>query len=204
MNIRQHVLRSIYSGLPARVTVQEGAPGVQFDADEREFIPFADLGYSREHGYYRLSALPGVLSECESENPETIHVLADSGDGEPLYVWADADGDLHLLGELHRAADLYAALGALLVRGEHDPEPISEFDPAWGGNYSIARAVEEAIAFGYAVDPVQAADTIRAAARAGRIRGASQVDGKWSIPPRTLRAWLARSAEETRGRPRQD
>lgn len=35
------------------------------------------------------------------------------------------------------------------------------------------------------------ADTIRAACRAGRIRGATQTDtGRWLIPRRTFRFWL--------------
>jgi hypothetical protein len=203
MNIRQHVLRSINDGMPAHITVRDTVPGVQFDADDHDFIPFEDLGYSQALGYYRLSAFPDVASECDGANPETIHMLAGSTrDGGPMYVWMDADGDPHLLRELHRAADLYTALGALLLRGEHDAEEISEHDPAWGNNYDIAKAVEEAVAYGYGSDRQQVADSIRAAARAGRIDGAVQVDGKWSIPPRTLRAWLVRSREEKRGRPR--
>lgn len=203
MNIRQHVLKAIYSGTPARIVVRDTVPGVQFDADDHEFIPLSDLGYNQALGYYRLSVFPGAISECDSTNPETVHLLTDSDrDGDPMYVWMDADGDPHLLGELHQVADLYAALGALLLRGEHDQESISEFDPAWGRNYSIAQAVQEALAYGYGDNAEQVADSIRAAARAGRIRGASQVEGKWSIPPRTLRGWLVRSQEQKRGRPR--
>ena len=203
MNIRQHVLKSIYAGLPARFDVQGAAAGVLFE-DEQEFIPLADLGYSSELGYYRLSAFPDALSETTNENPETVHLLegSDANGQAPLYVWMDSDGYPHHLGELHQAADLYAALGALLHDGRTSGEPVSEFDPAWGQNYNIAKAVEEAIAYGYGSDREQLADSIRAAARAGRIRGATQVDGRWSIPPLTLRGWLVRSREEKRGRPR--
>jgi hypothetical protein len=205
MNIRQHVLRSIYGGMPAHIAVQDTAPGVQFDADDCEFIPFVDLGYSQALGYFRLSAFPDTASECDSANPETIHLItrAASDDG-IMYAWVDADGDPHRLGELHQAADLYAALGALLLHGQHHPESIGEHDPSWGNNYDIAAAVEEAITYGYGSDRAQVADSIRAAARAGRIGGAVQVDGKWSIPPRTLRGWLVRSREERRGRPRKE
>jgi len=205
MNIRQHLLKSILSGLPARFDVQGAVSGVLFE-DEQEFIPLSDLGYSSELGYYRLSAFPDALSETTNENPETVHLLegSDANGQAPLYVWMDSDGYPHHLGELHQAADLYAALGALLHDGRTSGESVSEFDPAWGQNYNIAKAVEEAIAYGYGSDREQLADSIRAAARAGRIRGATQVDGRWSIPPLTLRGWLVRSREEKRGRPRRE
>jgi len=119
MNIRQHVLKSIYSGLPAQIIVQGAVSGVLF-FDGNEFIPFADLGYNSEIGYYRLSAFPGALNETTNENLETIHLLAEAGDDVvPAYVWQDADGDLHHLGELHQVADLYAALGAALAGDLH-------------------------------------------------------------------------------------
>lgn len=204
MNIRQHALRSIRSGMPARFDVQVENPGIQFLADDQEFIPFYDLGYSPRLGYYRMSALPDVPSECTNENPETIHPLVESDDDAPLYVWRDADGDLHRLGELHQAADLYNALGDLLCNFRCHPDPISEHDPAWGRNYNMARSIEEAIAFGYGDNRVAIAAAIRAAASAGRIKGASRADGRWSIPPAPLRDWLARSMEEKRGRPRRD
>ena len=205
MNIRQHLLKSILSGLPARFDVQGAVSGVLFE-DEQEFIPLSDLGYSSEIGYYRLSRFPAAANECDNSNPETIRLLADSdGDGQtPLYVWMDADGEPHMLGELHQAADLYSALGALLHDGRTTGEPISEHDPAWGQNYDIRQAVEEAIVYGYGSDRERLADSIRAAARAGRIRGATNVDGRWSIPPLTLRGWLVRSREEKRGRPRRE
>lgn len=202
MNIRQHILKSIYGGLPARFDVQDTTPGVMF-LDENEFIPFDDLGYTPDLGYYRLSQHPTVASECDNGNPETVHLLAGSDrEGDPMYVWRDADSDLHMLGELRQVADLYEALGQLLYNFRHHPDPISEHDPDWGRNYDIRQSVEEAIAYGYGSDRERVADSIRAAARAGRIRGAVQVDGKWSIPPLTLRGWLVRSRDEKRGRPR--
>lgn len=204
MNIRLHVLKSIRTGLPARFDVQAETPGVKFLADDQEFIEFADLGYNSRLGYYRLSAFPGVQSECENDNPETIHVLAESGDfpDDCMYVWRDADGDLHMLGELHEVADLYLALADLLMNFRCHPDPISEHDPAWNRNIDIARAVEEAVAFGLDGNSTSIAARIRAAAARGSIRGATQVDGKWSIPPLTLRGWLVRTRDEKRGRPR--
>lgn len=203
MNIRQHLLKSIRTGLPARYDVQAEDPGVLF-LDEGEFIPFADLGYNSRLGYYRMSAFPNVVSECVNANPETIHRMAESDEDAPLYIWRDADGDLHMLGELHQVADLYNALGDLLINFRCHPQPVSEHDPAWKRNFNMARSVEEALAHGYEGSPQSVAAAIRAAATRGSIRGASRVDGRWSIPPATLRAWLARSIEEKRGRPRKD
>lgn len=204
MNVRQHALKSIRGGMPARFAVQEGQGGVLF-LDENEFIPFSDLGYSSRLGYFRLSAFPNTPSELTNENQETIHQLLESDEQSGLlYVWRDADGDLHMLGELHEAADLYAALADLLLHEHCNPAPISEHSPAWGQNYDIGRAVQEAIAYGYGDNPISIASAIRAAAAAGRIHGASRDGGRWSIPPATLRAWIVRSMAEKRGRWRRD
>ena len=203
-NIRNHALKSIRNGMPATFDTVNRQPGVQFLADDQEFIPFCDLGYHPDYGYYRLSVLPGVVSECDTENPEKIHQLADPSDDEPMFVWVDGDGDPHLLGEEWRMADLFQALAAALA-GKVEPEPISELDDAWGRNFTIARAVQEALTTGYGNQPEQMANTIRTAAREGRIRGATQdPSGRWSLPKRQFRHWLIRSKQERRGRPKQE
>lgn len=133
---------------------------------------------------------------------DTIHPYTDPDPDAPaMFVWQDTDGDLHLLGERHQVASLHAALTAFLA-ADTLAEPIDSYDHRWGQNYTIAAAVQEALAYGYATDATLAADSIRAACRAGRITGARVVDGKWSIPRRTLRTWLMRRQAETRGRPR--
>ena len=126
-----------------------------------------------------------------------------SDQGEPLFAWRDNSGYMHVLGERSEVAELHAALGVLLA-GACEPETISEHDPAWGRNYTISQAVEEAIAYGYGTDRTRLADSIRAACRRGAIRGATQVNGHWSIPPRTLRGWLVKREGERRGRPRRE
>ena len=126
-----------------------------------------------------------------------------SADGDPLFAWKDNSGYMHVLGDRAEVSELHAALSSLLA-GACEPETISEYDPAWGHNYTISQAVEEAIAYGYGTDRERMADSIRAACRRGAIRGATLVGGHWSIPPRTLRGWLVRSREEKRGRPRRE
>lgn len=200
-NIRAHARRSINQGMQAKFAVRELKAGVQFLADDQEFIPFADLGHHPDYGYYRLSEWPGVVSECDAKNPEKIHPLEPQPDDEQMFVWIDSDGDPHNLGELWRMADLYQALHAALA-GEVESDPIDELDDAWGRNFTIARAVQEALTTGYGNEPAQVANTIRTAAREGRIRGATQdPSGRWSLPKRQFRHWLIRSKQERRGRP---
>ena len=133
----------------------------------------------------------------------TIHPVTDAAPDAPqMFALVTADGDPYLIGEWSELLDLHAALSAAIAGTLSDP--IDRLDPAWGNHYSIARAVQEAIEYGYSTDATQIADTIRAAARNGRIRGAAQDPaGRWTVPATTLRAWLIRSQEETRGRPKQ-
>ena len=133
----------------------------------------------------------------------TIHPVTDAAPDAPqMFALVTADGDPYLIGEWSELLDLHAALSAAIAGTLSDP--IDRLDPAWGNHYSIARAVQEAIEYGYSTDAAQIADTIRAAARNGRIRGAAQDPaGRWTVPATTFRAWLVRSLSETRGRPKQ-
>lgn len=133
----------------------------------------------------------------------TIHPVTDTAPDMPaMFALVRQDGDPYLIGEWAELLDLHAAL-TNAIAGQL-AEPIDRLDPAWGNHYSIARAVAEAIEYGYSTDAAQMADTIRAAARNGRIRGAAQDPaGRWTVPATTFRAWLVRSQGETRCRPKQ-
>lgn len=66
MTILEHVKRAIREGfIPAELVIHDGEAGVLF-LDENEFIPFADLNYSRELGYFRISLFPDEPRECEN------------------------------------------------------------------------------------------------------------------------------------------
>lgn len=134
----------------------------------------------------------------------TIHPVTDTApDMPPMFALVTADGDPYLIGEWSELLDLHVALSSAIAGNLADP--IDRLDPCWGNHYSIARAVQEAVGHGYANDPTQMADTIRAAARAGRIRGAAQDPaGRWTVPASTFRGWLVRSQQEQRGRPRKE
>ena len=73
-------------------------------------------------------------------------MTAPSADGDPLFAWKDNSDYMHVLGDRAEVSELHAALSSLLAGGS-EPETISEYDPAWGRNYTISQAVEEAIVY---------------------------------------------------------
>jgi hypothetical protein len=203
MNIRDHIRSAIHDGLPAAFAQQKGEAGVTFH-DENEFIPFADLNYNNEYGYYRLSQFPDLSRDCTNENPETLHYGKDFGDDWKPIIWADSGGNLNMIGDVWQAADLYQALGRMLLHGEMDSEEISENDASWDYMKRIDWAVKEyRDVIGDNRDDDQIANTIRAAAKRGSVRGCSQDDtGSWYFRPPAFRGWLIKSRDEKRGRPR--
>jgi len=48
----------------AKIIEQDGQQGVLFQ-DQKGFIPFDDLGYNRELGFYSLSQFPEVTNQAE-------------------------------------------------------------------------------------------------------------------------------------------
>ena len=128
-----------------------------------------------------------------------LHAVTTTDPGEPMFAWVTPDGDPLLIGE-HAVVVALAAAIANYMAGDLG-EPLSEYDPAWGHTYSIADAVAEALDAGYTDDPAQMANTIRAAAAGGRIRGASQDPrGRWRLPKRTFRHWLSSSRPKPRSK----
>ena len=125
-----------------------------------------------------------------------LHKINVTGYDEPLFAWQTADGDTLLLGTLTECANIATAIQAA-ADGAPVPE-MSEYDPAITPTWTVEEAAAEAASLGYSADPY----AIRAAARRGSIRGATQVDGRWLLPRRTFRHWLQAHQGETRGRPR--
>lgn len=204
MNIRDHIRKAIIEGLPAEFFQRDGRAGILFH-DENEFIPFDDLNYNNKYGYYRLSQFPDLERDCTNENPETLHYGSDFGDGWRPLIWADSGGNLNMIGDAWQAADLYQALGRLLLHGETDPEEISENDASWDYMKRIDWAVKEyrEIMDDTKLSNDQISNTIRAAARRGAIWGCSQDStGAWYFRPPAFRGWLIKSRDEKRGRPR--
>ena len=206
MNIRDHIRRAITEGLPAEFTQHAGEAGVLF-YDENEFIPFDKLNYNSTYGYYRISLLPDIERECANDNPETLHYGKDFGDDWKPIIWADSGGNLNMIGDIWQAADLYQALGRMLLRSEMDSEEISENDASWDYMKRIDWAIKEYREIMTWVEDdrpdSQIANTIRAAASRGAIRGCSQDSrGAWYFRPAPFRGWLVKTRDEKRGRPR--
>lgn len=198
-NIRDLVLQYI-NDTPgaARFDVQAGRAGVTF-LDENEFIPLADLAYSSEIGFYRLSQFPDVEPQTTNENPWTLHPVTPVWRDDPWRPFAllDPDGAGFLLGERWQVAEVVEALQLFLQRGLLS-EPIGEDDEALGHKWlSIAEAVAEA----HAYDPDEyplggtTSSRIRQAARRGSIGGAVQNGGRWKFQGRRFRSWLVKNAE---------
>ena len=128
-----------------------------------------------------------------------LHPVTTTDPGEPMFAWVTPDGDPLPIGEHAVVVALAAAIDRYMA-GELG-EPISECDPAWGNSYSIAEAVQEAIEHGYTDDAAQMGNTIRRAAARGSITGASQDPaGRWRLPKRTFRHWLAQSRPKPRSK----
>lgn len=85
--ILEHVKAAIADGLPARLEIQDSEPGVTF-LDEGEFIPFADLNYNREYGYFQISLLPNIPRECEN-TPVDGRSLNRGVPGKRSRTWAE-------------------------------------------------------------------------------------------------------------------
>lgn len=201
MNIRDHIRRAITGGLPAEFAQRNGEAGILFH-DEGEFIPFSDLNYSNTYGYFRISQLPDIDRDCTNENPETLHYGKDFSDEWRPIIWADSGGTLSMIGDIWQVADLYQALGRLLMHGENDSEEISENDTQWDYMKRIDWAIREyRDFFGDSRPGAEIGNTIRAAAHAKRIWGCSQDStGAWYFRPECFRGWLTKTCNEKRGR----
>lgn len=66
MSIESMIIDYIKDTGLAEITEQAGQRGVLF-LDENEFIPFADLGYSRRLGFYQKSLFPDEQDESTDD-----------------------------------------------------------------------------------------------------------------------------------------
>lgn len=198
-NIREHVLPHIREGL-AHFDVQDQQAGVVF-RDENEFIPFSDLGYNSEIGWFRISSFPGAENETSNDSGWTIHPTIDYDVPSGMYALLDSDGYGYLLGERYQVFEAWQRLGQFLFEGVED-EPIPDDAEELGHKWlSISEAAHEAVlydpvAFG-SVTRENLHDRIRRQAqRSPRTIGASHTPtGRWKFQARRFRGWLARTAE---------
>ena len=185
MNISQMIEQFIKDGGPAQVTTRQGQAGVLF-TDENEFIPWGDLGYNQEYGFYRISHLPGLHDEV-GVNFSTARFL--SHDGEEEYPqWAiltDDHTDGFVIGEWGSVAKLYQTLKELVENGK--AEEVNELDERLGHPW---MAAQEAAKFADERMGISiTARAIRYACDRGEIRHATK-DAQWRMPQQSFVSWL--------------
>lgn len=202
-NIRDRVDADICDGMASQRAIQEAQAGVLFQGkDGSLFVPFSDLGYNRDLGYFQISQFPDQPNECVTDNPETIHLYHHENSLD-TYVWRDAGGCLHHIGDIWHIADLHAAITAFLTNGKLDPKIINDDDPGWRRHFSISDAVSKAVESGWPPGE-QTANTIRTAARRGAIAGAKQNASKrWIFEKKQFAEWLANSHSRRRTTPKE-
>lgn len=193
-NIRDMIEQYVRDTGQAHIEIRAGLAGVIFH-DESEFIPFADLGYDRQLGFYRLSDFPDVLSQANSVNPWSLHPVR-VGNGERQYALLDNRANMgYLLGDFAALANAAEALLIFLGRGLLG-EPLADDDERLGVRWlTIAEAMAEATAYDLDEYPPgeNLAQRIRQAARRGTIGGVAQdAAGRYKFQARRFRAWLAR------------
>jgi excisionase family DNA binding protein len=105
----------------------------------------------------------------------------DDGDGPMWAVLPDDQTDGFIIGEWPEVEAMAAALTRLLEIRQADEE-ISSLDERLGARWlTVSEAAEQ-----WGVS----ADTVRWAARNGRIREAEKQRGRWRFPQRTFLHWL--------------
>ncbi len=125
--------------------------------------------------------------------------------GKPTeYYWQDGAGPLRQLGTYGEVAEMAYRIVDTLTFGNFAAIPDLPEQPAEAALcYTVPEAVSAAQ--GLDADKRRLAESIRSAARAGRIAGAYRTpEGYWRLPVAAFNAWIAEHAEQRRGRPRKE
>ena len=87
MGVEKMIADYVNSGM-AKIVERDEQRGVVFLGDD-EFIPFDDLGYNSELGFYRLSLFPDVQNEAAEQSPCCNELKANLGnlEREPVLVY---------------------------------------------------------------------------------------------------------------------
>jgi hypothetical protein len=179
--------------------------GVVFHDDD-VFIPYTELGYNSEYGFYSTAISPDIESEA-TYLTWTIHPVKERHP-DPDRPWEpfailDSGEFGYLLGERWQVAELVTVLQAFLERGEMS-EAIDDDDEALGTRWlTISEAVEEANAFDPDKYPLDGSTDyrIRQAARRGdwleNGRAKQDSGGRWKFHARRFRGWLVANRGRT-------
>jgi hypothetical protein len=189
MNNQSAIKQFIKDGGQAVITARNGQAGVLFtDESLGQFIPWGDLGYNADLGFYEISKFP------TAHNDVGVNFSAArfrTYDGEEEYsqwaILADDGTDGFVIGEWGSVVQLHAALSALLETGQ--AEEIDELDERLGHPWmtisEAARYAQERCGVRISIRGVQYA------CERGEIRLANRDNGKWRLPQRPFVTWLA-------------
>ncbi len=187
MNIQVLIKEFIRDGGPATLTTQNGESGVTF-TDENEFIPFGNLGYNRELGFYKISLFPDEHNEG-GINFSTVSFLDNDGDGQ-YREWAILVDDLtdgFVIGEWGEVTQLYAALKRLVETGQADEET-HHLDERLG---IVWLSVSEAAEFANSrLSTVISERAIRYACERDEIFKAEKKGKEWRFPQPIFLNWM--------------
>lgn len=202
-NIREAVKRHIYDSGAAEFAVQDGRSGVIF-LDENEFIPFDDLGYNVNYGFFRQSALPNVASEYTNENAWIVHPVDNLHDGLRMFALVKNGEQATLIGEDWQLRDFYNALTAFYENGRIG-ESMSDDDEMLGYQwFTIAEACQEACRYNpveYPYRTKKEQDLLRRRLQRNIQRGnlwgvKKDPQGRYKIKAMAFRGWLVKKAIE--------
>lgn len=128
--IEQHIQQ--YGTAAAVVATVDDIEGVIF-MDEGEFIPFYDLGYNRELGFYRLSLFPDVQNEAGRPAWSVRRIIMPDEEGqeqEPIYALFNPAGNGYVLGSEGMIKDFLPVLQAFVEKGEQG-KPVAANEVRW-------------------------------------------------------------------------
>lgn len=122
------------------------------------------------------------------------------------FYWQHGAGPLRQLGNYGEAAEMaYAVIDRFSGKNPAPipdlPEQLAEAAPC----YTLPEAVSAAFRPWLDTSERRLSDSIRSAARNGRIKGAYKTpEGYWRLPVAAFNAWIASYSEQKRGRPRRE
>lgn len=202
-NIREAVQRYIYDTGMAKFAIQNGRSGVIF-LDENEFIPFDDLGYNANYGFFRFSALPNIISDYTNELPWMVHPVDNPHDGWRMFALVEDGERAFLVGEDWQLNELYTAL-MFYYKEDRVGEVMSDDDEMLGFQwFTIAEACQEAYRYApneYPYGTPEEQDRLRRRLQRNIQRGnlwgvKKDPQGRYRIKAMAFRGWLVKKAIE--------
>lgn len=197
-SIQRMIFEFIDEGGAAVLENVDGVRGVRFTDIGGEWMPWTDIGFNSQYGFYSLSHLQSVENEAKYED-WTIHSIdqKDPNDEWEGFAILDGDGFGFVVGERWKAEELHCRLVRFLLFNEQD-EKIDYDDESLGTLwYSTSEAVK--VAMEYDPDQFETVEKtrqrIQRAAGRGSIKHGKTPSGQLKFQSRVFRGWLAKAAQ---------